>query len=89
MIIASAIRKTIKYTSIELFVGNRHSDIINSHEKGFFKDDNSIQGFLTDEGEFLDREQALKYAFEHNQISSDLYEDRIKGNKELFSEDLW
>ena len=40
-----------------------------------------MDGFLTDDGTFLDREQAAQYAFENGQITEpvDL----------LFSEDLW
>lgn len=83
MIIASAILK-----GSTIYVGKRHNIIINNHDKGYFKSD-SIQGFITETGDFLTRTQALEYAYINNQISKELYLDRINGTKELFSEDLW
>jgi hypothetical protein len=79
MITAAAIRKDgIIYT------GTRHCFIIrdSSPSFGFFR--NAEQGFVTDKGEFLNREEAAKYALEHGQIVG------LKFNsKHLFSEDLW
>jgi hypothetical protein len=43
------------------------------------------QGFLTSEGKFVNREEALKIALEANQV---LDVDDIRGN-ELYSEDLY
>lgn len=86
MIIASAIMK-VTDNSVLLYTGKRHSDIINNEEKGYLK--NCVQGFITEEGDFLNREQALYDAFDSNQITKDLFEERLKSSRELFSEDLW
>lgn len=83
MIIDAAILK-----DSTIYSGRRHFIIINNAEKGFFEE-NSVQGFITDSGEFLDREQALEHAYKCNQISKTLYKERVKYSKELFSEDLW
>lgn len=42
---------------------------------------NGEQGFVTDDGRFVDREEAAKIAFESGQMPSHV--------KRLFSEDLW
>lgn len=81
MIIKSAIMKD----SI-IYLGKRHSDIINSLEKGFLK--NAEQGFITETGDFLTRTEALEHAYRCGQISKELYESRMI-SKDLFSEDLW
>ena len=47
----------------------------------------AIQGFLTSEGEFLDRKQAYLLACMTNQIKRDR-DSGYQGNS-LFSEDLW
>jgi hypothetical protein len=76
MIVASAIKKDgVVYT------GLRHNNILcdRSRPFGFLKF--GIQGFVTDTGEFLDRQQAACHAFECGQV------DCIQ--KTLFSEDLW
>ncbi len=83
MIIKAAILK-----DSSIYIGLRHNEIITSKEKGFFKG-NCIQGFIDDNGNFLDREQALEHAYKCKQISKELYKERLKYNKELFSEDLW
>lgn len=83
MIIDAAILK-----DSTIYSGRRHFIIINNADKGFFKE-NSIQGFITDSGEFLDREKALEHAYKSGQISKTLYKERLKYSKELFSEDLW
>lgn len=77
MIVQSAIIKDgIIYT------GSRHHNIINSNPKGFFY--NCEQGFITDKGNFVSREEALKIATECNQIIK-----RTGGGDILFSEDVW
>lgn len=86
MIVASAIMK-VTDNSVLLYTGKRHSDIINNEKKGYLK--NCVQGFITEEGDFLNREQALYDAFDSNQITKDLFEERLNSSKELFSEDLW
>lgn len=53
------------------------------------------QGFVTDTGQFLEREPALQYAQEHGQYMSDeAYcarhrQDQRPHLRQLFSEDLW
>jgi hypothetical protein len=79
MITASAIRKNgIIYT------GKRHHLIMHSplRPKGFLKF--GEQGFITDKGEFLDREAAAKHAISSGQITNLKY-----SLHDLFSEDLW
>lgn len=67
-----------------VYVGKRHSDCFNSmYECGVDKVD-AIQGFVTDEGVFLDRWQAARHALRCGQIQE------LKFHKnELFSEDLY
>lgn len=43
-----------------------------------------VEGFITSELEFLDREQAMQLALANGQIKAPQFNDR-----ELFSEDLW
>ena len=75
MIIQSAIQKDGK-----IYTGRRHHEIINrTHPKGALK--GGIQGFITDKGLFLTREEGAAYAYQNGQISS------LKSK--LFSEDLW
>lgn len=65
---------------------NRHHNIIwKLAEEGIELPDDDIQGFLTDEGKFLDRFEALGYALKHNQVKD---VNNIRANR-LFSEDLW
>lgn len=45
---------------------------------------NAVQGFVTDTGEFLDREQAYTLVLENKQNVVELHHHR-----DLFSEDLW
>lgn len=74
MIIQSAILKDkIIYT------GKRHSDIFIQKPIGFLR--NGEQGFITEKGEFVNREQAVKIAFDCGQIKAQ--------KSELFSEDLY
>jgi len=68
-----------------IYTGFRHDRIIKACPFGFFKNPGkvrtSIQGFVTDTGEFLNRKEAGKHAFECGQT------DRLINN--LTSEDLW
>lgn len=63
--------------------GRRHSDIINKlfGQKG--ERIRGIQGFVTDDGRFLDRLEAAKEALETKQISE------LEHPPRLYSEDLW
>lgn len=71
----------------KVFTGRRHFEIF---PKAIFegydlKGENSVQGFLTDEGVFLTREAAYYHAIECGQIKK---EDITRGAW-LLSEDLW
>lgn len=44
-----------------------------------------IQGFLTSDGNFVDREEAARCAYIQNQISAQVYHSK----RELYSEDLY
>jgi len=82
-------RTLIKEAAIKkngtIYTGFRHDRIIKACPFGFFKNPGkvrtSIQGFVTDTGEFLNRKEAGKHAFECGQT------DRLINN--LTSEDLW
>lgn len=63
-----------------IYTGRRHHLIIQLYPPNFFH--NCEQGFVTDDGKFVDREEGLKIAIECNQL---INEPRA----ELFSEDLW
>jgi hypothetical protein len=72
-----------------VFLGRRHADIL--HQNAVSRDGVIIssiaggeQGFVTDEGLFLDRELAAKHALGCGQISKLKYSKNV-----LFSEDLW
>jgi len=68
-----------------VYTGKRHAYILNDNRrpKGFLKD--GTQGFITDEGEFVDREQAAIAAFERGEIPADVY-DYILENNDLIGE---
>ena len=62
---------------------NRHCDVIRliiKEERNY--DHDSIQGFLTNDDEFVDRKKALEIAFESGQITKSI-------SSQLYSEDLW
>jgi hypothetical protein len=91
VIVASAIK-----IDGQVFVGKRHVDAAKAAmeilglEKISYRDD----GFITSDLKFLNREEALIYAKEHNQYKREELA-RLSGCtnptilKELFSEDLW
>ena len=73
-IVAAAIRKDDK-----IYEGKRHHEIINSHPPGFFQ--GCHQGFVTNDGFFVTREEAAEIAFLCGQLR--------RPKRALFSEDLW
>jgi hypothetical protein len=75
VIVKAAIKK-----GDQVYTGSRHHLIIHEH-RGMFKTKDSVQGFITDTGEFLNRQQASEHAFNCGQIKENV------GN--LLSEDLW
>lgn len=85
MIIASAIRTyLIRPDYPIIWTGKRHADILeNMFHRGIHYDKKALEyGFYTDDGKFLDRYEARRYAIECGQITSSEY-------LELYSEDLW
>ena len=84
MIILSA----IKHNNI-ILIGKRHSDIIRDSVDLNINVKGDEQGFIDEAGNFYNRTEALIEAFKCEQISEELYLERINGHKDLFSEDLW
>lgn len=65
-----------------VFTGKRHSDAIRvAVETTGIKPVRGTQGFLTDTGLFVTREEAAKIAFDSGQIKTE--------KSVLYSEDLW
>ena len=64
-----------------VYVGKRHCDIFKQQPFGGLRD--AEQGFVTDDGVFLNRIDACKYAIECKQIIKQNY------NYGLDSSDLW
>jgi len=77
MIVSSAIEKDgIIYT------GRRHHNILNeANPKGSLR--GGIQGFMLDDGRFVDRIEGAKIALECGQI------EELQWPPNLYSEDLW
>jgi len=75
MIVESAILK-----DGVIHTGRRHHNILNS-AKPFGALKNGEQGFVTDKGEFVNRQEAARIAFECGQIK--------EMKKDLYSEDLY
>lgn len=79
--------KEIRCAAIKLngkvYVGKRHSDVIWNMVKihGIEPPISGKQGFVTKDGEFVDRKEAAEIAFKCGQI--------LKPSTELFSEDLY
>lgn len=79
MIVASAILK-----NGEIYTGKRHSDIFrDTLPLGCLKGDDSIQGFVTDKGKFLNRIEAGQHVLKCGQIKE------LRCDNQLYSEDLW
>lgn len=68
-----------------LFTGKRHCDAYAQMFHFGVKPDGDIQGFVTDDGKFLDRKEALKHAIACGQLKDKKY----KPDDALTSEDLW
>lgn len=96
MIQASAIKFHINATNSDVILcGFRHKDIFEQLKYLGFKPNDGYkvisQGFITDNGEFLNRTDAFCHAFKCRQLSLATIESRTgrDGERELFSEDLW
>lgn len=93
MIIAAAVKFYIKKTDQEVIMcGLRHDAVFKQLKAlGFLPHDGYKeleQGFLTTDGDFLNREQAYCHALKCNQIKHDNEPQRIY-QPQLFSEMLW
>ena len=70
----------------------RHGDrftrdaILSVNKETDYLDLNRVDGFVTNRGNFLDREQALQLALDNGQVTPDT---KIGFSGELFSEDLY
>lgn len=77
----------ILHTDGKVYTGRRHHNVIATivKETGVKRvGTGSIQGFVTEDGEFVDREVAARIALACGQI------EKLKYNpRELFSEDLY
>lgn len=87
-IIAAALRGTSGVHA--LAPPNRHHDVIrwmlaNGH--GMSETCEASQGFLTNQGRYVEREEALAIALAAQQIHEE--HRPVPGLPELFSEDLW
>ena len=95
MILAAAIKCHIESIGKDIVLcGARHGDVFQQMELlGFdpYEHDNSIQGFIDHNGNFLNRKEALEHAHQCGQLSYKIYEKKISGYDfpELISEDLW
>jgi len=68
---------------------HRHKDvkiILSQLRPDIYDYPHSIEGFLTDKGEFLDRRSAADHAYACGQLIEDAETERIEV---LMSEDLW
>lgn len=86
MIICSAIKFHLVSNPIYpvIMTGLRHSDILEQmfNLRLVYNKIGAVQGFLTDEYQFLDRYKAKEHAISCGQIKTSEYE-------ELYSEDIW
>lgn len=82
----------------QIMCGKRHCNVLEvMHKLGIeYEKVSSVQGFLTDEDQFVDRYDAARMAYASGQLSSttELYQKMRKDADEiyahpLFSEDLW
>lgn len=72
--------------AIKILEGRRHSEILQQmHERGIRYDrDAAIQGFTTNRGHFITREQGRILAENNGQLKLGVHT-----KNQLFSEDLW
>lgn len=90
-VVAAALRCTLS-DGVEIIISApppaRHHNLLFAYYelKGEPLGDSKNQGFLTSEGKFVDRKEAMRIALASNQKLID-HPSRIEGV--LFSEDLW
>jgi hypothetical protein len=67
----------------------RHNDIFNAlHRAGFPAPHDGVQGFTTDTGRFVNREEAVRIAGMARQFLAGREDVAIRDGR-LFSEDVW
>lgn len=84
-----SIKEAAIYYEGGIWVGKRHPDVIAKMRKAGMPRDavaQANQGFITYDGEFLDRKQALQRAIECGQVDM---KKKVGNQNELFSEDLY
>lgn len=89
MIICTAIKDTRTGT---IFGGIRHGDIYSAmHDAGITPPRAAvIEGFLDEKGSFYNRYEAYIVAMNNGQMSATAHQHKLdKGEKELYSEDLY
>ena len=81
------VKAAIKYND-KVYTGKRHfsiiQDILKEYPDAYISQD--IQGFVTDEGQFLRRAASLHHALKCGQIES---VENLINSSVLTSEDLW
>lgn len=85
MITRAAVQVHIMPTGQDIILPvHRHPDYLRICEAFGYREweiRRDMDGFLTEDGTFLNREEAAQYAYEHGQINEEL--------DLLYSEDLW
>lgn len=95
MLVCSAVKLKIEKTGEEVILcGPRHHFVYEQlaglgfkPKKGY---DVLIDGFVDEKGNFMNREDAFKYAIKIGQVNANIRNEYWKGTKvQLYSEDLW
>lgn len=81
------VQAAIQYQGNQTYTGHRHADVIRTMICAGLEPpigpSNSVQGFIDDKGNFLDRIEAGKHALECGQITE------LRWPPQLYSEDLY
>lgn len=98
-IVAAAIKFRIKGSKyFQIMCGKRHCDVLEMmyQLRIDYERTDMVQGFLTEEDQFLDRYDAARMAYYSGQLSpeTELWQkmandDRFQNAHPLYSEDLW
>ena len=98
-IISAAIKfKPKGFDYFQIMCGKRHSDVLEIiyRLKINYEVTTMVQGFLTDEDQFVDRYDAARMAFFSGQLPKDTElwqkmskDDKLQNAYALYSEDLW
>ena len=97
-IVSAAIKfKPRDHEYFQIMCGRRHCDVLEMMYQLRLEYDRAtaVQGFLTDEDQFLDRYDAAQMAYASGQLLSStelwqkMYNDKSLNAYALYSEDLW